>query len=207
MERQIFYSAGGICRCIAGIVLLTLLAGCTAGGGGIGNFGGLGFGREKKTEPVIDQQTADEEFAALQKLVGTSYCPAMRIRPGRQNIRHFVKGFEDDPGQVIWQASIRETARECVYDTRGNLNLKIGVSGRILSGPKAVQGPVSIPLHIEVEKYQEGSLASANYTIDAIIGAPPSAPFSQVYLVTVPGPGRERNYFINVALGEEEKES
>ena len=190
-------------------VVMTILAGCTTGGGlgGFGKLGNFGFGREEKADPVADQQQTEEEFAALQRLVGTTYCPEIRIRPGRQNVRRYAKGFEDDPGYVTWQASIHETARECIYDTQGNLNLKIGVSGRILSGPKAVQGPVSIPLRIEVEKYQEGTLSAADFTVDATIGAPPSSPFSQVYAVTVPSPSGGRNYFIYVALGTGEEDS
>ncbi len=195
-------------RRLAGFGLIAILTGCTAGGGlgGFGKFGGLGFGRGEKADPVVDQQQADEEFAALQKLVGTNYCPELRIRAGNQHVRRYTKGFEDDPAYVVWQASIQETARECIYDTQGNMNLKVGVSGRILSGPKAVQGPVSIPLRIEVEKYQEGALAAADYIIDATIGAPPSSPFSQVFSVKVPAPGGERNYFIYVALGSSDED-
>ena len=42
---------------------------------------------------------------------------------------------------VIWQASVGKTARECLYDLQGSLTLKIGVSGRVIAGPKGGPGP------------------------------------------------------------------
>ncbi len=61
----------------------------------------------------------------------------------------------------IWQASFGHTARECLYNPDGSLTLKVGVSGRIISGPKGGAGQVSVPFKIAVVKFKESTLDTA----------------------------------------------
>ena len=64
----------------------------------------------------------------------------------RSSCGSYERGHEDDPNYVIWQASVGKTARECLYDLQGGLTLKIGVSGRVIAGPKGGAADVSRPV-------------------------------------------------------------
>jgi hypothetical protein len=132
----------------------------------------------------------------IRKFLGPDYCPEIRVRPDTESLRIFERGFEDDNSRVIWQASISETARECLYDTQGNLILRIGVSGRILSGPKGSPGTVQLPLRIAVVKHQEAVLSSELYNLAVTIPPEGSTVFTEVRELILPSPGRDRDYLI-----------
>ena len=141
----------------------------------------------------------------IRRYLGPDYCPDLRVREGTEMLRRYERGKEDDPDFIIWQASIGDTARECLYDLEGNLILRIGVSGRVLAGPKGGPGVVNLPLRIAVVKYQEAVLYSDLKQLAITIPAENSTVFRNVYEVTVPSPGRDRDYLIYVGFDEDEK--
>ena len=99
----------------------------------------------------------------VRRYLGPDYCPELRVLNGAELVRRYERGHEDDPNFVIWQASIGKTARECLYDLQGGLTLRIGVSGRVIAGPKGGPRRVTVPLRIAVVKYQEAVLATESY--------------------------------------------
>jgi hypothetical protein len=147
---------------------------------------------------------ASAEQVDVSRYLGPDYCPELRIPEGTEVMRRYERGHEDDPGFVVWQASIGETARECRFDGQGNLAIKVGVSGRLISGPKGGQATVSIPLRIGVVKYQEAVLASQIFPLEVAIPPNGSTVFTQVPEVVVPSPGTDRDYILYVALSEQE---
>ena len=62
-----------------------------------------------------------------------------------------------------------------------------------------------MPLRIAVVKYQEATLYSELKQLAITIPAANSTVFRNVYEVTVPSPGRERDYLIYVGFDEEGK--
>lgn len=164
-----------------------LLAGCMGGSGG------------SNSAPAA--AATDREFD-VRRYIGPNYCPELRVRPGTEVIRRYAAGHENEANQVQWQASIGNTARECLYDRQGNLTLRVGVSGRVLAGRAGGPGAVSLPLRIAVVKYQEAVLASELIPISVTIPAELSTVFSEVRDVVVPSPGNDRDYILYVGFDD-----
>ena len=165
-----------------------------------------GFGKRAKLSAAEKTDTAgNPDEIDVRRYLGPDYCPELQVREGTEMLRRYERGKEDDPGSIIWQAAIGETARECLYDAQGNVTIRIGVSGRVLAGPKGGPGAVNVPLRIVVVKYQEAVLYSELKQLAITIPAENSTVFRNVYEVTVPSPGRERNYLIYVGFDEDGK--
>lgn len=164
-----------------------------------------GFGKRSEEPggtPVAAGAPANPDEIDIRRYLGPDYCPDLRVREGTEMLRRYERGKEGDPDSIIWQASIGDTARECLYDLEGNLILRIGVSGRVLAGPKGGPGVVNLPLRIAVVKYQEAVLYSDLKQLAITIPAENSTVFRNVYEITVPSPGRDRDYLIYVGFDE-----
>jgi hypothetical protein len=140
----------------------------------------------------------------VRRYLGPNYCPELRVVKGAELMREYERGHEDDPKYIIWQASVGKTARECLWDLQGGLTLKVGVSGRVISGPKGGAATIPVPLKIVVVKNKEAVLAAERFTIDSAIPAAGSGVFTQVKDVLVPSPGEDRDYIIFVGLDVED---
>jgi len=163
-----------------------------------------GFGKRSGQLSAVEQTDAagNQDEIDVRRYLGPDYCPDLRVREGTEMVRRYERGQQDDSGSLIWQASIGDTARECLYDLEGNLTIRIGVSGRVLSGPKGGPGTVNVPLRIAVVKYEEAVLYSELKQLAITIPASNSAVFRNVYEATVPSPGRDRDYLIYVGFDE-----
>ena len=163
-----------------------------------------GFGKRsvEPGTPVGAGAPTNPDEIDVRRYLGPNYCPDLRVREGTEVLRRYERGKEEEANSVIWQASIGDTARECLYDTQGNLTLRIGVSGRVISGPKGGAGDISLPLRIAVVKYQEEVFYSEVKTLAISIPASNSTVFRNVYEVTVPSPGRDRDYLIYVGFDD-----
>src|SRR5882724_2266571 len=76
-------------------------------------------------------------------------CPGMDIRPGASTLNIAVKPNQATAGDLRYQLSFAQTARECrVQD--GVMSIKVGVQGRILLGPLGTPGSVDVPLRYAV---------------------------------------------------------
>lgn len=144
--------------------------------------------------------SADPGQIDIRRYLGPNYCPEMRILNGAELMRDYEKGHEDDANSIIWQASIGKTARECLYDQQGGLTLRIGISGRVIAGPKGAPGNVSVPLKIVVVKFKESVLATQTYTVDAAVPSAGATTFTQVHEIAVPSPGQDRDYIIYIGF-------
>jgi hypothetical protein len=167
-------------------LLAIVLAGCIGGGG--------------EPEIVAANQQAAAEQIDIRRYLGPDYCPELRVREGTEIVRRYERGHENDQAFVIWQASIGNTARECLYDLEGNLTLKVGVSVRVIAGPKGGPGAVSLPLRMAVVKYQEAVLSSELYPLEVAIPATGSIVVDQVKEIVVPSPGNDRDYILYVGF-------
>jgi hypothetical protein len=123
-----------------------------------------------------------------------------------QLTRTYEGGRAGDASAVIWQASVGETARECLYDLQNNLTLKVGVSGRVIAGPKGGAGTVTVPLRIAVVKHKEAVLASQLFPVAVTIPPQGSTAFTEVREIVVPSPGTDTDYILYVALSEQDQD-
>jgi hypothetical protein len=76
-------------------------------------------------------------------------CPGVDIRPGASTLNIAVKSDQATAGDLRYQLSFGQTARECrVQD--GNMSIKVGVQGRIILGPFGAPGSIDVPLRYAV---------------------------------------------------------
>jgi hypothetical protein len=74
-------------------------------------------------------------------------CPPVEVLAGTAS---YTVGNSSDPFNVKYQASLGELARECV-PSGDNIGIKVGVSGRLMAGPKGTSGTsIAVPVRIAV---------------------------------------------------------
>ena len=82
-------------------------------------------------------------------------CPTVDVRTGAATLMIGSKPGEGDPSalDLRYQGTIVRTARECRVNA-GVMTMKVGIEGRVITGPAGGPGTVDIPLRIAV--VQEG---------------------------------------------------
>lgn len=137
--------------------LALLLAACGTSGSG-GSSGGdssflnkINIFAEKKTSAMTDSGNATAAIADNDDID----CPGVAVRTGAATL-----SIGKTPGDVDvsaldlrYQGTILRTAREC-HVNAGVMSMKVGVEGRIITGPAGGPGAVDVPLRIAV--VQEG---------------------------------------------------
>jgi hypothetical protein len=134
----------------AGLTMAVVLGGC--GTGGTSNlFSSSALDLFSPSSKATSGGTADTG-----PLVDTQYdCPSVRVRYGASTLTIGSKPGEGQPSalDVRYQGSITRTARECHLN--GNvMTMKVGIEGRVITGPAGGPGAIEVPLRIAV--VQEG---------------------------------------------------
>src|ERR1039457_5398552 len=82
-------------------------------------------------------------------------CPEVQVRTGAATLMIGSKPGEGSPAalDLRYQGSIIRTAREC-HVNAGIMTMKVGIEGRVITGPAGGPGTVDVPLRIAV--VQEG---------------------------------------------------
>ena len=82
-------------------------------------------------------------------------CPSIQVRTGAATLLIGSKPGDAEPAalDVRYQGSIIRTAREC-HINAGIMTMKVGIEGRVITGPAGGPGTVEVPLRIAV--VQEG---------------------------------------------------
>ncbi len=120
---------------VAGVLLG--VAGCQSGDAG--NILKLG-GQPKSNEPDPNKVLASD-------LLG--YCPKVTLKADTGSFNKYVKGGEDDPAKLAYQASIGDVTRSCSR-ADGMLTMNVAVAGRVVPGPAVVAGTINMPIRIAV---------------------------------------------------------
>ena len=78
-------------------------------------------------------------------------CPGVQVRTGAATLMVGSKPGEGEPAalDVRYQGSIIRTAREC-HVNAGIMTMKVGIEGRVITGPAGGPGTVDVPLRIAV---------------------------------------------------------
>ena len=78
-------------------------------------------------------------------------CPDVKIRDGAATLTIGSNPKEQQPAplDVRYQGSIVRTAREC-HVANGVMTMKVGIEGRIITGPAGGPGTVDVPLRVAV---------------------------------------------------------
>lgn len=137
----------------------------------------------------------------------TASCPTVSIRPGTEEVRVQAPGRPDPitgaPPPVVYQMTITDTARECVKTADG-LNVKLGIKGRVASGPAGRAQTVTVPIRVVVMEGRDKVVKSELHRIAVPLQAPDlAADFSKVdQSITLPASVDTSNYLIYVGLDD-----
>jgi hypothetical protein len=76
-------------------------------------------------------------------------CPGVDIRAGASTLNIAAKAAEATAGDLRYQLSFGQTARECAVQGT-TMSIKVGVQGRVILGPMGGPGQVDVPLRYAV---------------------------------------------------------
>lgn len=78
-------------------------------------------------------------------------CPSVEVRTGAATLLIGSKPGEGEPSalDVRYSGSIIRTARECRVNA-GTMTMKVGIEGRVITGPAGGPGTVDVPLRLAV---------------------------------------------------------
>lgn len=120
-------------RLVAGSLLLAA-AGCQS----TDTAGVLNLGRDRSDDK---QKITVEELRA--------FCPPATLRAGTAFYNTYTRDGQDDPSKLVYQASISDITRACAYQG-ATMTLNVAVAGRVVPGPAADGGTITMPIRIVV---------------------------------------------------------
>lgn len=115
---------------------------------------------------------------------GTPYqdCPGVAIREGASTLQVGVKpGAVSDNNEVRYQGTIVRNARDCTQ-FGVQVNLRVGVQGRIIVGPAGAPPTVDVPIRVAVvqEGVQPKTIATKLYRTQVDLAGQDNVSFSFV---------------------------
>jgi hypothetical protein len=159
-----------------------LLSGC--GGGSM-----LGGSSSSDPSPSISDRFG-QLFGSKSQAVGERApspvdnelsCPPVNIRPGASTFAVGLPGKPASGSDLRYQATITRTARDCTQNG-GNIIARIGIQGRVISGPAGNPPTVEIPLRVAVVQggVHEKTIATKVYRTTVTMDESGNVPFSLV---------------------------
>jgi hypothetical protein len=80
-----------------------------------------------------------------------AFCPRPVLREGTAILRTFTKNNENNPDEIIYQATITDVTRTCKY--RDNLlYMTLAAAGRVVNGPKGSAGDLELPVRVAIKQ-------------------------------------------------------
>jgi len=144
-------------RRLAAVLLVFGLAGCASD--------------QAAPEPEASQAlkvTPGMNLTALARL-----CPPAVIDDEDAYRQVFSPSSSTDQPNLVYQASLVKYARTCAPAASGDqLEAKIAVAGRVVGGPKAKAGPLTLPIRVEVV---DGSQVYYDKVINQQVTLPPDS--------------------------------
>ena len=187
----------------AGLAALLLLSACQTGS----VLSGQDTDNTANTAQPAERQNNltnpnDRPRLANTRTALTDYCPTVQIRAGTESFRILPKGEDPETSdKVRYQASITTAARECNYEGQ-NLQMRVGVKGRVITGPAGGPGTITMPIRIAVTEGNETIYSKLYRQPETISSGQSSTLFSFVdEQVVIPAPTRPN---VRVYIGFDE---
>jgi hypothetical protein len=113
-------------------------------------------------------------------------CPPVQVEGGQRYVTIYEGNRVGDGNSVVHRAEITKTAREC-QATMGLVQVKYGIAGRVLLGPKGKPGTVTLPAVMQVLDKARNKVKSDPVSVTVTITREnPLSYFSIVRDVTIP---------------------
>lgn len=160
-------------------------------------------GTGQKISGIFKQNDDRPDDIPQSYFTAPAYCPVMRIRGGTEAYIVYERGHEGDPSFIRYQGSITKTAREC-RATADGFAVKVGVAGRVVSGPKGGQGSVTLPVRVALNQQSTGIKFSELYKVPVTVMPPSlSGDYSHVVdWIPVTAAPNEKDFIIYVGFDE-----
>lgn len=181
--------------------LALAVAGCSSSGGG----DGTSFGERFSQAMATGTPTAPAPPSTTGASTTLDTCPNVDIRRGAGTIAINTNAREPSAMQLRYQISVGEMARECA-NVAGNLNIKVGMQGRIVLGPAGTPGTIEVPVRYALveEGPQPKTVYSKLYRVPVTISeGQPSVAFTHIeeeMSVPMPSPTVFDRYVIYVGF-------
>jgi len=153
---------------LAGVMMLPLAACGSLPDTGIGAtlstlspFKGSGAAEDAKL-PTIAEAMANERVTEVE-------CPDIRVVDGQSAYRTYASS-EQSNANVRHQYSFGDLARECSVREGKIIDIRVGISGYVLSGPKGGAVSFQVPVRVSIRQDAEDKIvATKSYKIAASI--------------------------------------
>lgn len=132
----------------------------------------------------------------------SSGCPPVQVEGGQRYVTIYEGNRVGDGASVIHRAEITKTARECQI-AAGVAQVKYGIAGRVLLGPKGKPGTVTLPATMQVFDKARNKVKSEPISVTVTISREnPLSYFSIVHDVTIPVKegATAQDYIISIAF-------
>jgi hypothetical protein len=148
-EQARWIGATQAVRPLAFLMVAVVLSGC--GSTGSSMLDKVNIFADKKTSAM----TASDKSGGTIADTDDVECPGVAVRTGAATLMIGSKPGDSEPSalDLRYQGSIIRTAREC-HVAAGVMTMKVGIEGRVITGPAGGPGTVDVPLRIAV--VQEG---------------------------------------------------
>ncbi|MGD9922118.1 MAG: hypothetical protein AB7V13_11815 [Pseudorhodoplanes sp.] len=178
-----------IIRLASCVALAMGVAACSSSGGGDGTSFGERFNRAMSSGTA----TAPAPTATTGAAANLDSCPNVDIRQGAGTIAINTNARDPQAMQLRYQISVAQTARECA-NVAGNLNIKVGLQGRVVLGPAGTPGTLEIPVRYALveEGAEPKTVYSKLYRVPVTVSdGQPSVAFTHIEdAMSVPMPSR-----------------
>lgn len=167
--------SGQILRLSAAMSMLAIVAGCNSSS----PSDALGIGETGSATPAA---------AAVTPVVQAN-CPKVTVLDSNAIHRVYARGAKDNPEQLVYQASLADSTRACTMNM-DTLTVNVLVQGRIVPGPQAKAGKVTLPIRVSV-KDGEGEIfgETSQYQVDLSAGGGGQFIFNNDHVAIPNGPG------------------
>ncbi len=176
---------------IVGLALAAaVLCGCGMSMPSMGDRGLFAKRKQETWTPIITEESmltaARQNSDGPIEMAAANGCPILQVEPGRRDITLYAGNRVGNSRAVIHHSEITKTARECKFDG-GIVEVKYGIAGRVLLGPKGKPGPVILPATMKVLDRTRNKLASEPFTLNVTITREnPISYFAVVRDVSIP---------------------
>ena len=187
-----------------------LLANCGGGGASLGvgdRFSQLFGGSTSNTNAQL-VGTPPAPYAGAPQGGPYEDCPAVAVREGASTLQVGVRpGQVTDNNELRFQGTISRNARDCTQNA-GQVNLRVGVQGRIIVGPAGAPPAVDVPIRVAVvqEGVQPKTVATKLYRTTVDLGGLDNVSFSFVaedLTFPVPPPAAAAAYVVYIGFDPE----
>ncbi|WP_051242893.1 hypothetical protein [Stappia stellulata] len=167
---------------VAAVFMALVLAGCGSDGGG-SVFGGGDVGKTIVSGNAASRSAVDVNPDVFRQDVP---CPAIEVEDNGYIVTKSLRGKDDDPRALEYQASLEKWARKCRREG-GEVKMTLGVSGRVTPGPAWKGGEIFLPIRatfVSLDDAGDGKRrkpAATTLTVPVTLGA--GAPAEQWALV------------------------